>query len=203
MKRNWIVAALLLLVAGGSAIVYFRMQPPLPPEQLVYGNGRIETYEVRVVPEVPGRLAENRVLEGQTVGQGELSARTDPVDFDLQARQAAAERRASRFAASQLDAQINLAKHHMTTARSDLQRDETLQRQGWTTVPQLNLRQVGRRRRDLDAGSVTIRIHGSSLRRISEATDPYLYLVPRGQSPSRSGRRQGRPDEPAVRSEGG
>ena len=140
MKRVWIVAAILLLVAAGSAVLYFRMQPAPPPEQLVYGSGRIETYEVRVAPEVPGRLVENRVREGQAVGEGELIARIDPVDFDLQTRQAEAERRASRFAASQLDAQINLAGHHAATARSDLARYETLRRQGWVTVPQLDLR---------------------------------------------------------------
>lgn len=140
MKRVWLIAAVLLLIAAASAFVYFRMQPQPSPEQLVYGSGRIETYEVRVAPEVPGRLVENRVREGQTVGQGELIARIDPADFDLQTRQAEAERKASRFAAKQFDAQIHLAKHHAATARTELARYETLRRQGWVTIPQLDLR---------------------------------------------------------------
>lgn len=140
MKRVWIIAAILLLFAAGSAFLYWRLQPKPQPEQIVYGSGRIEADEVRIAPEVPGRLLENRRREGETVVAGELIARIDPVDFELQAGQASAELAASRKSASQIDAQAHLARHHVETSRTDLARYETLRGKGWVTVPQLDLR---------------------------------------------------------------
>ena len=140
MKRVSIVALILVALVAASAYVYFRIQPEPLPAQLVYGSGRIEADEVRVAPEVPGRLLENRAREGETVRAGDLIARVDPVDFELQAGQAAAQQTATRRSASQIDAQIHLAEHHTETAQQDLARYETLRGRGWVTIPQLDVR---------------------------------------------------------------
>ena len=140
MKRVPLIVLFLVLVAAASAFFYFRMQPEPQPGQLVYGSGRIEADEVRIAPEVPGRLIENRWREGETVRAGELIARIDPVDFELAAGQASAQLAASRRAASEIDAQTHLARHHVETSRGDLARYETLRRKGWVTVPQLDTR---------------------------------------------------------------
>ena len=140
MKRVWLIAAVLVALAAGSAFLYFQLQPKPQPAQVVYGSGRIEANEVRVAPEVPGRLIANLPWEGETVRKGMEIARIEAVDFELQASQAEAQRRASSYSASQLDAQISLAEHHAVTAKADLARFETLRRQGWTTIPQLDLR---------------------------------------------------------------
>ena len=140
MKRAGIIAAILLLIAAGSAFLYWKLQPEPQPGQIVYGSGRIEADEVRIALEVPGRLVENRRREGEAVRSGELIARIDPVDFELQAGQASAQLNAARRSASQIDAQTHLARHHVETSRGDLARYETLRRQGWATVPQLDIR---------------------------------------------------------------
>ena len=140
MKRVWIIAAVLVAIAAGSALLYFRLQPEPQAAQLVYGSGRIEADEVRVAPEVPGRLVEHRLREGEAVRAGELLARIDPVDFELQAGQASAQLTAARRSASQIDAQTHLARHHAETSRNDLARYETLRRQGWVTVQQIDVR---------------------------------------------------------------
>lgn len=140
MKRVWLIAAVLVALAAGSAFLYFALQPKPQPAQVVYGSGRIEADEVRVASEVPGRLVANLPREGEGVGQGMELARIEAVDFELQASQAEAQRRASGYSAAQLDAQISLAEHHAGTARADLARFETLRSQGWTTIPQLDLR---------------------------------------------------------------
>jgi HlyD family secretion protein len=127
-------------IAAGSAFIYLRLQPQPAPLQLVFGSGRIEADEVRVAPEIPGRLVANTPREGETVRGGEIVARLDPVDYELQASQAEAQRSASRYAAAQIDAQINLAGHHAMTARSDLARYESLLSKGWVTVPQVDAR---------------------------------------------------------------
>jgi len=141
MRRVWIIAAILILVAAGSAFVYVRMQPEPQPPQLVFGSGRIEADEMRLAPEVAGRLLENRAREGQVLRAGDTVARIDPVDFELQASQAAAQQAATRRSGSQIDAQIALAGHHAHTARADLGRYQKLRRQGWVTLQQVEARQ--------------------------------------------------------------
>lgn len=134
-----LIALALIGAVGVSAFVYWRLRPPPAPAQVVYGSGRIEADEVRVGPEVAGRLLENRAMEGQTLNAGDLLARIDPSDYELQAERADAERNAALRSASQIDAQIALAAHHTMTARADLDRYETLDRQGWVTAQRLDL----------------------------------------------------------------
>ena len=140
MKRVWIVAVLLLVIAAGSAFAYFRLQPKPQATQLVYGSGRIEADEVRIAPEVAGRLLENVAREGETVESGQILARVDGSDYELKTNQAEAQRKATRYSASQIDAQIRLAEHHAGIARADLARYEILRRKGWATLPQLDVR---------------------------------------------------------------
>ena len=140
VKRLSVIALLLIAIVGASAFLYWRLQPEPQPAQLVYASGRIEADEVRVAPEIPGRLVEHRLREGEAVRAGDLVARIDPVDFELQAGQASAQLTATRRAASQIDAQTHLARHHAQTSRSDLARYETLRGKGWVTVQQLDAR---------------------------------------------------------------
>jgi len=140
MKRISIIAAALLLLAAGSAFAYFYLQPKPDPPQVVYGSGRIEADEVRLAPQVAGKLLENVAREGQTVKGGQVVARIDAVDFDLQASQAEAQRKASSYSTAQIEAQIHLAEHHASVARADLARYEALRQQGWATIPQLDVR---------------------------------------------------------------
>lgn len=140
MKRLSIILLVLLVILGGSAFAFFWLQPKPQPSQLVYGSGRIEADEVRVAPEVAGRLLLIAGREGETVAKGDLVAQVDPVDYELQAGQALAQQKATRRSASQIDGQIDLYSHHAMTAKSDLARYEQLRRQGWATISQLDVR---------------------------------------------------------------
>lgn len=140
MKRVWIIAAVLLAIAAGSAFLYNRLQPKPQPAQVVYGSGRIEADEVRVAPQVGGRLLQNIAQEGQSVESGQILAKVDATDYELQASQAEAQRKATSHSALTIDAQIHLADHHAGIARADLARYETLRGKGWTTLPQLDVR---------------------------------------------------------------
>ena len=140
MRRLSIIVAVLVAILGGSAFLYFWLQPKPQPAQVVYGSGRIEADEVRVAPEVAGRLLLVNGREGQKASKGELLAVVDPTDYELQASQAFAQQTATRRSASQIDGQIDLYSHHAMTAKADLARYETLRRQGWATIPQLDLR---------------------------------------------------------------
>lgn len=134
-----LIAAALVALAGASGYAYWRLRPQPAPAQVIYGSGRIEADEVRVGGEVAGRLLENRAVEGQTLRAGDVLARIDSGDYELQAARAAAQRTASLRMGAQIDSQIALAAHHAMTARADLSRYETLDREGWVTAQRLDL----------------------------------------------------------------
>jgi HlyD family secretion protein len=143
MRRVGLIAVILALLAALSWFAYLRLQPEPLPAQVVYGSGRIETDEVRLAPQFGGRLLENIAVEGTTVASGTVVARVDPVDYKLQAEQADAQRNATEIAASQIDAQIELARHHARSALTDLKRFEALKSNGWITARQLDLARNG------------------------------------------------------------
>jgi HlyD family secretion protein len=126
-----LVAGALIGIAAASGAAYWRLQPPPPPPQVIYGSGRIEADEVRVASEVAGRLLENRAVEGQSLRAGEVLARIDPADYQLAEERAAAQHAAAERTGAQIRGQIGVAEHHADTARKDLERYETLGREGW------------------------------------------------------------------------
>ena len=125
----WVAVGLAGVVAA-SGVGYWLMRPvPLAP-QVIYGSGRVEADEVRVAPEVAGRLVANNAVEGESLRAGALLARIDPADYQLQADRAEAQRRAALRSGAQVDAQISLAVHHAGMAKIDLGRNEALSQAG-------------------------------------------------------------------------
>ncbi len=133
------VALGLIALAAGSGYAFWVMRPKPLPEQVIYASGRIEADEVRVAPEVGGRLLELRAVEGQSLHAGDLLARIDASDYQLQAERADAQRVAAVRAAAQIDAQIGLARHHAMTAKIDLGRNEAMSQAGVISAQTLDL----------------------------------------------------------------
>lgn len=138
-RISYIVALGLVVLAAGSAGLYWTLKPRPLPDQVIYGSGRIEADEVRIGVEVPGRLVENAAVEGQTLKAGQLVAQLDAGDYELQALRAGAQRSAAELAAAQVGPQLNVARHHAQTARSDLQRFETLAPAGAVSAREVDL----------------------------------------------------------------
>lgn len=134
----WIAAALGAIVVLSGAAFFSLRQEPTPP-QIIYGSGRIEADEVRIGVEVAGRLLEVNAVEGASLEQGALVARLDASDYELQRARAAADQRAANEVVAQLSTQIALAHHHAATARTDLDRYETLSRQGFATPQRVDM----------------------------------------------------------------
>jgi HlyD family secretion protein len=122
-----------------SAVAYWSLRPQPLPQQVIYGSGRIEADEVRIGVEVAGRLLEVNAIEGSPIEQGALVARIDEGDYTLQAEQAAAQRTAAQRAAAKLAPQIDVARHHAETAKTDLRRYESLESQGAVSTREADL----------------------------------------------------------------
>ncbi len=140
-----LVALGLFAAAAVSAGLYWMLKPQPLPAQVIYGSGRIEADEVRIAVEIPGRLLENAAVEGQNLTAGQLVARLDPNDYALQADRAAAQWTAAQRAAAQIVPQIGLARHHAETARTDLQRFESLSGEGAVSAREVDFQRNANR----------------------------------------------------------
>src|SRR5205823_9541201 len=105
----------------------------------------VEATEVRVAPQVGGRLTDVAVAEGDRLEAGALIARIDTADVDLAIRRAEADRdqavaalrllqagaraedvRQARAQADATEAEVKAAEAELRSAAEDLQRFEAL-----------------------------------------------------------------------------
>lgn len=139
MTKRWLwTPVALIALAGLSYGLYQVLQPPSLPAGLLYGNGHIEGTEVTVSAEVGGTVVENRLTEGQPVQQGDLLVRLDAADLRIQVAQTEAQVAAVRRSEAALKEQLDLWRHHLSTARSDLDRFRELRQRGTISPQQLN-----------------------------------------------------------------
>jgi len=116
-----------------------------PPTDRVRVSGYVEATEVRIAPEVGGRLIDLKVAEGDRVKAGDIIAQLDTADIALALQRAAAERLAAdaqlrlllagarhediRQAEAQLaaaEADLAASRQELTSAERDLKRFESL-----------------------------------------------------------------------------
>jgi len=139
MKKQWLwTPAVLIAVAAISYGLFIILQPPLLPQGFLYGNGHIEGTEVSISAEVTGRVLESHLVEGRSVGAGELLLRLDDTDLKTRLAQVTAEQSAVKNELAALDSQRRTWRHHLRTAESDLTRHRELKKSGTITAQRLN-----------------------------------------------------------------
>ena len=123
MSRSWLWGALAVLVlAAGSYALYRHLEPrPLPPGVL-YGNGHVEGTEVRVAAQVDGQVVASTLVEGEPVEAGAPLVRIDAADHEIAVRQARADLGAVQAEAVALEDQLGTWRHHLQTAKRQLER---------------------------------------------------------------------------------
>lgn len=146
-RRKPVLVLVILAVAGAGAVAWW-MADRSAVEQEAF-SGTIEATEVRVKAEVPGRIVDLPVEEGQAVRAGDVVARLDDAALKAQVRQseaalAAARARFEDAAAGgqpalvrQARANLSQAEARRDQARRDLDRLEALARDGAATQNQL------------------------------------------------------------------
>jgi HlyD family secretion protein len=148
----WVMAAVLLLAVGGYLGYLAFRAPELPPEVL-YGSGRIEATQVQLASEIPGRVTDNRLIEGQHVRAGEELLRLNDSTLHAQLGELQARQRAARHAVVRLDRMLETARHHLSNAETDLERARALSRAG--DIPPQQLERAQDRLREA-AGQVGV-----------------------------------------------
>ncbi|MBW7950063.1 MAG: HlyD family secretion protein [Pseudorhodoplanes sp.] len=136
MRATWLWTALTVIVlAGGSYGLYLWLRPQPLPEQLLYGNGRVEGTEVRIAAEVSGLVVESKLSEGRTVARGDLLVRIDDTELRLRRARAEAEIESLRSERERTERELQVWRHHKLTAETDLARYRELREKG-TVTPQ-------------------------------------------------------------------
>lgn len=123
MKRSWLFTLLALLtLAVVSYLVFLVLQPSPLPAGIVYGNGHIEGVEVRIASEVPGRVLEHTLEEGQLVKNGQRLLVIDPQSYRDELSIIEGELTALRTMLEVIDTQIDIWTHHAETAERQVAR---------------------------------------------------------------------------------
>lgn len=176
MGRAWFWTALVLaVIAGGSYGVYLYLQPEPLPQQVLYGNGRIEGTEVRVSAEVPGRVIESRLVEGTRVAAGDLLVRLDDTELRLELARARAEAAAVELERQRLSEELRAWRHHRDTAEAELARARTLRERG--TIPQPRLEQAENAALEARASVTGFEAQLSAIEARREAADTAAALI--------------------------
>lgn len=131
-------AGAIFIVAGLSYWAFATLRPEALPKGVLYGNGHIEGTEVAVGAEVSARVVESRLIEGATVGAGDLLVRLDDAELSARLQQAQAELEALQRSVNRVEQELALWRHHRKTAQENLDRIEALRRTGAASPQQLN-----------------------------------------------------------------
>jgi HlyD family secretion protein len=133
------ILTIVVLVAGAAAgyAYWLQAQATRVPPGLARANGRIEIERVDVATKYAGRLAEERVNEGDFVKRDEILARLDTAEIlaQLAAAKATVHRAHQSFARAQAD--VALRDAELKLAEADLKRTAELART--FTAPQAEL----------------------------------------------------------------
>jgi len=140
-RRTLVIAALAM---GAAALTLAGCREKAPTDRIRV-SGYVEATEVRVAPEVGGRLVDLKVDEGDRVKTGDVIAQLDTADIALALQRAAAERLGAdaqlrllvagaraediRQAEAQLaaaEADLAASKQELSSAERDLKRFEAL-----------------------------------------------------------------------------
>lgn len=100
MRRRQLLPLALVVVLGALAVYWYVLRQPIAAGPLA-ASGTVEAEEVSVAAEMPGRVVELLVDEGQTVAAGQVVARLDDSLLQVQLKQADAAQR--QLIESQLD----------------------------------------------------------------------------------------------------
>lgn len=137
MNPKKIVPPILLLAAAGAGVWYY-MNRPAEAETDLAASGTVEATDAQLGFQVPGRLLEITVREGDRVRAGQILARLDPSESDARRAQAAAQVEAARAQLTELErgarreevvqarAALDAAQDRLANAESDYQRTKIL-----------------------------------------------------------------------------
>jgi HlyD family secretion protein len=142
--RRWPKIALLLAITalsvGGGVYWSLHRSPPLPAG-IAAGNGRIEADPIDIATKFPGRISQLFVDEGAMVTSGQVVATMDTRDLEASLKKAESQVELAEKAIHEARANVDQLHSQVILAAQDIERTQTLFKNGWTTKEVLDQRQ--------------------------------------------------------------
>ena len=137
-KALWLIAAVVAGAAGYYAYVT-SISDPLP-EDIAFGNGRIEAVQVDISSKIPGRVSTVAAREGDMIETGQIVATIDIRELNAQLARAQAVHAAAQSQVTAAAANIVQAEARLLLAEQELKRTNTLVERGVAPVEALDVR---------------------------------------------------------------
>lgn len=123
----------ILLAAGGAGFYWWKHAQARLPVGISYGNGRLEADEIDIDTKFPGRIAEMSADIGDMVSAGQVVARMDTRDLQESLKKAQAQVKQAQRAIEEASANLEQQRTQQTLAAQELERTQTLLKQGYAT----------------------------------------------------------------------
>ncbi len=138
-NRLVIIAVAGVLLIGTGYYIFINNSNALP-EDIAYGNGRIEAVQVDISTKIPGRVKKVIVKEGDLVQPGQMLATIDTAELQAQLLRAKAEISSAESMVKASEAVIAQAKAQLLLAKQELDRASRLVEMGHTSKETYDIR---------------------------------------------------------------
>ena len=132
-RRRLLLGLLFVVVAAGGAEYWWQHRGPPLPAGIVAGNGRLEADPLDIATRFAGRIQELRVDEGDMVKAGQILALMDVKDLETSLRKSEAQVEQATKAVAEARANVAQAHTQVVLARQQMERAESLLKNGWIT----------------------------------------------------------------------
>jgi HlyD family secretion protein len=150
-----------LIAAGAGYLLWKQHQATALPKGIVSINGRLEATQVDIATKIAGRVIEIVPQEGDLVSAGQVVARLDKVELEAQLQMGKADAQRTRETLAKAESDVQAREADVTLAQQQMQRAETLVKQGWTTREKYD-----QRKQELDSATAALT---SATKQIDEA----------------------------------
>jgi HlyD family secretion protein len=123
----------ILLGAGGAGFYWWKHSQSQLPVGISWGNGRLEADEIDIDTKFPGRIAELNADIGDMVSAGQVVARMDTRDLQESLKKGQAQVKQAQRAIEEANANLEQQRTQQTLAAQELERTQTLLKQGYAT----------------------------------------------------------------------
>jgi HlyD family secretion protein len=141
-RKLWVGIVAILIVLGAGSTAWFRFAADDIPSGLVMSNGRLEAERIDIATKFAGRVQNVLVEEGDYVTAGQILAKLDTTDLDIQLLEAEALERQSEQQLDQAIALHSQRANELLLADKELERSRSLVTQGFVSAAQLDQRQA-------------------------------------------------------------
>ena len=175
--RGAVLLLVLLAAGGGGGFYWWKHSQSQLPLGISFGNGRLEADEIDIDTKFPGRIAELHAEIGDMVTAGQVVARMDTRDIQQSLEKAQAQVKQAQRAIEEANANLEQQRTQQTLAAQELERTQTLLKDGYATKELFDQRKQAVDAADAGLRAATQRVAQTERALEASQHDVGLYTV--------------------------